>query len=300
MTLSRKSPSLQAMVENQYETLRIISPFRYPGGKFYAVKFIMPFLNCVLHDEYREPFVGGGSIFFSKPHVKYNWLNDFNKDLITTYTAIASQDIRSKLISMLSNEVATKERHSEVKQIRPRDIVEIAFKTYYLNRTSYSGIIHKPSWGYETGQSAPPETWGEKIACAGKKLENVKLTALDFEEVIMAHAEGESVLMYLDPPYYNSDQKRAYEHSFTREDHERLERILRKTPYKFCLSYDDCEEIRDMYSWANFHKRSWLYNTANCRGTTRSIGRELIITNYSVKEQSQLTLDSVWNASILK
>ena len=40
------------------------SPFRYPGGKFYALKKLLPFVSCVEHDEYREPFIGGGSVFF--------------------------------------------------------------------------------------------------------------------------------------------------------------------------------------------------------------------------------------------
>ena len=44
----------------------IQSPFRYPGGKFYALKYILPFLNAVPHTEFREAFVGGGSVFFGK------------------------------------------------------------------------------------------------------------------------------------------------------------------------------------------------------------------------------------------
>ncbi|MCK5291429.1 MAG: DNA adenine methylase [Thermoplasmata archaeon] len=251
------------------------------------MKIILPFLEAIQHDEYREPFVGGGSLFFAKCKAKLNWLNDIDKELMTTYQVIAEFDLRTKLIAMLSQEVATRERHSEIKSMNPSSIQEIAFKTYYLNRTSFSGILNKPAWGYAEGQSAPPENWGRKIELAGKKLEEVRLTALDFEEVILAPKEGKCVLLYLDPPYFESDQKRAYSWSFREEDHRRLESTLQRTDHHFCLSYDDCEAVRRLYSWANIYERSWLYNTANCRGTPRKAGNELIITNYKVKEFTQ-------------
>ncbi len=50
--------------------------------------------------------------------------------------------------------------------------------------------------------------------------------------------------MYLDPPYYHADQKRAYTKSFEEKDHRRLAKALSKTGFLFCLSYDDCEEVK--------------------------------------------------------
>src|SRR5437868_2549653 len=66
-------------------------PFRWPGGKFYALKILRPFWLAVEHDEYREPFVGGGSIFFSKRKVRFNWLNDIDSALITTYRVMSDK-----------------------------------------------------------------------------------------------------------------------------------------------------------------------------------------------------------------
>ncbi len=58
------------------------SPFRYPGGKFYARKLILP---CIpKHNKYCEPFVGGGSIFFAKNNSKVNILNDKDKEIFIT------------------------------------------------------------------------------------------------------------------------------------------------------------------------------------------------------------------------
>ena len=265
------------------------SPFRYPGGKYYALKFILPFLHSVPHDEYREPFVGGGSVFFGKEKAKYNWLNDLEKNIIQTYKTIADPELIGWLVNKVGSEVATKERHTEMKNFKPSSPEEVSYKTYYLNRTSYSGIIYKPAWGYALGKSSPPENWHKFLNNAHPKLRDVKLTTLDFEELIYAKPRGKEVLMYLDPPYYSADQKRAYTKSFNLDDHARLSNALKETTYYFCLSYDDCKEVRDLYKWANIYERSWFYNTANSSGP-RPVGNELIITNFEAGHPEQETL----------
>lgn len=258
------------------------SPFRYPGGKFYALKQIIPFLDAFPHDEYREPFVGGGSVFFAKKKTQNSWINDLDIDLITTYKVIQNAELSQRLIGRVKNEIATKERHSEIKCISAKSDEDVAFKTYYLNRTSYSGIINKPAWGYAVGASSPPENWPRFITDASRKLDGVKITCDDFTNVINEKCKGKSTLLYLDPPYFLADQKRAYTKSFVLEDHIRLEECLSKTNHGFLLSYDDCQQVRDLYKWANIYEKSWFYNTANSSGP-RKIGRELFITNYNVE-----------------
>jgi DNA adenine methylase len=259
------------------------SPLRYPGGKYYALKHIMPFIDCVPHDEFREPFVGGGSVFFGKKKTKFNWINDLEKDLVDVYRAISDSNIVAEFGNLLSREIATQERHLEMKNFSPQNFIEKTFKTFYLNRTSYSGIINKPAWGYKDGKSSPPQNWHSFIRQASSKLNDVKITSYDFEEVISADSKGKNVLMYLDPPYYHADQKRAYTKSFEEKDHSRLAKALSKTDFLFCLSYDDCEEVREFYSWAFIYEKKWLYNTANKKGENRDLGNELVITNYEVK-----------------
>lgn len=271
-----------------------MSPFRYPGGKYYGLKFILPFLTSVPHDEYREPFAGGGCVFFGKPKSNINWLNDLDSDVMNVYRVIANPALRKRMKTKVSREVANRDRHNDVKNMNPTSVLEKAFKTYYLNRTSYSGIINKAAWGYAEGKSSPPENWGRFIEYAGKKLEGVKLTSEDFPKVITAEPRGKIVLMYLDPPYFHADQKRAYTKSFIEEDHYRLAPLLKKTNYLFCLSYDDCREIRELYKWAEIHERSWFYNSDKCIGTARKQGNELIITNYKIR------LESLFNNSYLK
>src|SRR5687768_5376182 len=61
----------------------IKSPLRYPGGKSRAVQRIQHILPLEF-DEYREPFVGGGSLFIylkqQRPDLKI-WINDLNLEL---------------------------------------------------------------------------------------------------------------------------------------------------------------------------------------------------------------------------
>ncbi|MCX5786039.1 MAG: DNA adenine methylase [Elusimicrobia bacterium] len=269
----------QLMLLNPQAAARVKSPFRYPGGKFYAIKYMEHIWNQVPHDEYREPFVGGGQVFFSKEKVRFNWLNDIFVDLINAYQVIQDDSLRPKLISLLNPETADKVRHAEMKEWGPQDSLSQAYRFYYLNRTSYSGIMKKPAWGYAVGKSAPPKSWEPFITSSAEKLRGVKLTSLDFEEVIMTKPQGRKVFIYLDPPYIEADQTRAYVHSFRMHDHERLAKVLQKTRHKFLLSYDDCETARKLYSWAHLSAEEWWYNTANVK-TVRKKGKELLITNF--------------------
>ena len=261
------------------------SPLRYPGGKFYALPYIMPYIQCVPHDEYREPFLGGGAVFFAKSKVPFVIINDLEMDIINFFKFIQNSENAEKLIHLLDHEVATRERHAQIKGLIPSSELEAVFQTYYLNRTSYSGIIHIPAWGYAEGKSSPPQNWGKFIRNASRKLEGVDILCGDYSEVLTLPPKGKSVFMYLDPPYYHADTKRAYTKPFTTDDHYRLAEDLRETSYSFCLSYDDCPEIRTLYKWANIYEAKWNYNTANRHGEHRSRGNELIITNYEVCNQ---------------
>lgn len=265
-------------------------PFRYPGGKYYAMNILQPFWESIEHQEYREPFAGGATVYFNKPKASINWLNDLDSELILCYQAMQNPFTREKLVKDLSQEIATKERWREVFESIPKSDYEIGRKYYYMNRTSFSGKMVSPAWGYRPKRSLPPERWHERIVPCGQFLEDTKLTNLDFSEVIQA--EGKDVLMYIDPPYYLPPKHKHYRCGFDKEDHIRLSEELKKTKHKFFLTYDDCEEIRDLYKWAYIYPVEFFYRVDNSsvRGGNRQVGFELIITNYELNNQ-QLTFD---------
>ncbi len=283
----------------------INSPFRYAGGKFYARKLIIE--HIPFHVSYCEPFAGGASIFFAKEKVQRNHLNDLDKDLIRVYRMI--RDYPKDLINFLNGLPATKELHNYYKnEFVPTNELELAGRWYYLNRTSYSGIMNMPNcyWGYGEKYSMRPENWPQSILRTSRKLEDVVLTSNDFEHVINTIEDGS--LLFIDPPYFNADQDKFYTISFKKEDHFRLLEVIRRNSnrLKLYITYDNCEQIREMYSWAKeLHDKEWNYtinrtddqkNRTNKKGS-RYKGKELFILNYSVRKtiyvQSFFTEDAL-------
>lgn len=274
----------------------INSPFRYAGGKFYARKLIIE--HIPKHSYYIEPFAGGASIFFAKRKVERNWLNDIDEDLINCLIVI--RDNPKILIEKLKNEKASKERHNYYKNVfKPQTKFDRAVRWFYLNRTSYSGIMNMQNcyWGYGDKYSMRPENWPRNILRTSTKLHGVKLTSCDFEKVIEEAEDG--ALLFIDPPYFDADQDKFYTHSFKKEDHFRLCDVLKKNNerLKFLLTYDNSPEIKELYKWAHAsHEKEWNYtinrtddqrNGTNRKGT-RYKGKELFIVNYDSINQRYL------------
>ncbi|MBM3119958.1 MAG: DNA adenine methylase [Chloroflexi bacterium] len=267
----------------------INSPFRYAGGKFYARKLIIE--HIPQHSYYVEPLAGGASIFFAKYKVENNWLNDIDEDLMNCFAII--RDHPEELIARLKDEEATKDRHAFYKnEFRPKTDFDRAVRWFYLNRTSYSGIMNMQNcyWGYGDKYSMRPANWPRNIRQTSLKLQNVKLTSLDFEEVINEAEDG--TFLFVDPPYFNTDQDKFYAHTFTRDDHIRLYNVLRKNANRlmFLLTYDNSYEVRELYGWVQeILEKEWNYtinrtddqkNGTNRKGT-RYKGKELFILNYN-------------------
>ena len=112
--------------------------FRYPGGKSKAIKFIKPFFDCCPHQEYREPFIGGGSVFLSKKNVKRNWINDLDKELIAFYKVIKNPQQRELLIKELLKIKVNRETYDYFFKLKPTSLIDKAIRFYFLNRCSFS------------------------------------------------------------------------------------------------------------------------------------------------------------------
>ncbi len=270
------------------------SPFRYPGGKFYARGLILKELPP--HDAYCEPFVGGASIYFAKSTVGRSTLNDLDTAVITTLRVI--RDRVEDLITLLDGVPATKEQHRYFKlEYTPTNALEAAFRWYYLNRTSYSGIM-KPEncyWGYGEKYSMRVENWPRHLRTCSDKLQHAELTSYDSEVVIDSLPSGS--FAFVDPPYFSADQDKFYNCCFSLEDHHRLAACLQRNAsrLKFLLTYDNQPEVRKLYDWAeHIYSRSWNYTIARTddqrtgakladghRGK-RDQGREVFIRNYDV------------------
>lgn len=267
----------------QPQAMDKVRPFlRYPGSKYNAAKYIEPFWKNIEFNEYREPFLGSGAVFFKMPKVEFSWLNDIDSDLINAFKVVANVKLRNKLIQKINSVVPTRELFEKLKNWQPEKVVDRAYRYFVINRTAYSGIMNLPNWGFHPIKSVQPDKWAERIIQAGEKLKSkVYISKMSYSDVIRAPS-SKKVWLFIDPPYFKADQKRAYSHSFTYRDHMNLLEVLKSTKHMFCLTYDNCDEIKELYSWANIYEIDWRYHTANSNVTSRKMGRELIISNYEI------------------
>ena len=282
--------------------MKITSPLRYPGGKSKAIDRILPLIPG--YAEYREPFVGGGSVFIANiqgvkkrqrfPDAAF-WINDLNTDLYL-FWKFAQLDI-NKLVNTIyeikRNQPdgralfeSYKENWNELSDF------ERAVRFFILNRITFSGTIDSGGYSEQAFKRRFTISSIERLAKLGYILDGVKITNLDYEEVI--HAPGEDVFIFLDPPYYTTTQSRLYGkkgdlHQFF--DHQRFSENMRKCPHKWLITYDDCLEVRQMFDFAYIAPWSLQYGMNNYKQKTAEMGRELFIANYPIeKGVKQLTL----------
>ena len=77
-----------------------LKPFlKWPGGKTKELKVIIPNLPEKINNYY-EPFIGGGAVYFAVTNAKHYFINDKSKDLIDLYKNIKSKN-NKELFSIL-------------------------------------------------------------------------------------------------------------------------------------------------------------------------------------------------------
>jgi len=188
------------------------SPLRYPGGKTKAIKKILPFIPSTF-SEYREPFVGGGSVFLTVKHNNPDAickLNDLNSDVYCFW--IALKENPDYLISAISTIKSSFEDgralHLRLKKSQPSGIFGRALRYYLLNRITYSGTVD--SGGYSR-ESFEKRFTLSKINCLhalADLLRNVTITNESYEELLFR--PGKDVFIFLDPPYWSARKSPLY------------------------------------------------------------------------------------------
>src|SRR5437773_1886819 len=112
-----------------------IQPFlKWPGGKRWLVPILAEIIANYRFNTYREPFLGGGALFFAlRP--KHTVLSDINPELINVYRQVKyhSQKLLKRLRSIPVDQT-TYESFRKMKSGRPLDQ---AVRFLYLNRTAF-------------------------------------------------------------------------------------------------------------------------------------------------------------------
>jgi DNA adenine methylase len=271
------------------ETFR--SPLRYPGGKQRAIQQIAEMLPTKV-SEYREPMVGGGSVYFyakTKCFAKKYWINDKFEDLVDFWSVVQDEELCSalqadlkRLKKRLKSPEEIKDYFVRSKSIEPVDKYHRALLFFFYNRVTFSGTTKAGGFSKAASTLRFTDSSIDRLKAMPAALRGTTITNEDFEHVI--RKPGKDVFLFIDPPYFTASKLYGKDGSLHDFPHKRLASILKSSGHKFLLTYDDCDEIFDLYaSWANVRSniKPWMYGMNNCGADNKcKVGAELFISNY--------------------
>lgn len=275
----------------------IKSPLRYPGGKSRSVDLISTIIPEF--DEFREPFLGGGSIFiYTKqryPNKKF-WINDLYFELYK-FWEMTQKDVDAlidKVYEWRNQFPVGKELHKFLNEnLANFNDLERGTAFFIYNRITFSGT--SLSGGFSEGAFTGrfTESSIQRLNQFAKVINGSTITNFDYEELVKR--EGENVFLFLDPPYYSATKSALYGKNGNMHksfDHERFAENMKKCNHKWLITYDDSEYIRELFSFANIMPWELMYGMRNVVEGSDQKGKELFISNYLQKlpETQQLTL----------
>jgi len=269
----------------------IKSPLRYPGGKSKVVNYLLPYIPANV-SEFREPFVGGGSVFlaikgvFQKRIAKY-WINDLNSDLYYFW-----KYVQDDLDSLVCHVTILKENYQNGRELynhlnqsaRIFSEFEKAIRFFIMNRITFSGIMDSGGYSQQAFEKRFTQSSIERLKNLSAYLDTVCITCSDYDKLL--RQDGENVFLFLDPPYYQPTKSKLYGvkgNLHTSFDHERFAANVKKCQHKWLLTYDDCQEIRKLFNFAEIAELEVQYGMNNYKQKTAAKGKELLISNYSLK-----------------
>ena len=286
------------------------TPLRYPGGKSKAIKTLSPWFPKTI-SEYREPFIGGGSIAIeitkSNPDIPV-WINDLYVPLYNFWVQLRdrgeelSERVREEKQRTLDEgdkdkvTAKAKELFNKYKEeIDTYDDFEKAVAFFIMNKCSYSGLTENSTFSQSASNSNFSLVGADKLAQFSKLIKNWKITNLDYSEVMKAHGSRDTFI-FLDPPYDIKDflygKNREMHKKF---DHERFADDVYNCVHKFMITYNVNDRLKELYK--NYNLKEWKlrYSMAHRgdKGTDENIKTELLVTNYSIVPQTPLEV--VWN-----
>jgi DNA adenine methylase len=238
----------------------IKGPLRYPGGKSRAIETISKLIPGF--DEFREPFLGGGSVFvYVKqrfPDKKF-WINDLYTELFK-FWKITQKDVDT-LIAKVYEWKNKYQTGRELYQFLNENLgsfndPEQAAAFFVYNRITFSGTTLSGGYSENAITGRFTDSSIQRLNNLRKMLTGSLITNADYEEVVQK--DGKNVFIFLDPPYYSATKLALYgkngllHKSF---DHNRFAENMKNCKHKWLITYDDSQYIRDLFSFANI--QSW-------------------------------------------
>lgn len=275
----------------------IKSPLRYPGGKSRSVNLISTLIPEF--DEFREPFLGGGSIFiYAKQRFpnKTFWINDLYFELYK-FWEMAQKDVDAlidKIYEWRNQFPIGKELHKFLNEnLANFNDLERGAAFFIYNRITFSGTSLSGGYSEHAFTGRFTESSIQRLNQFAKVINGSTITNLDYEELVKR--EGENVFIFLDPPYYSATKSALYGKNGNMHksfDHIKFAENMKNCKHKWLITYDNSEYIRDLFSFANIIPWELMYGMRNVTAGANQKGNELFISNYleALPGKQQLTL----------
>lgn len=262
---------------------------KYYGGKTWLPKYLEQILPKDKNIRgFVDLFVGGGSVSdYLSTKYKYGLCNDLDSNLINFYTVV--KENREELEKYILNHRQDLE-FEEVKNFRYSFDSESnkfikAYKYYVCVYNGFSGKV------YDTPTKSNLEAFKKRNIAKDfdlieKTLNSCKLSNKDYHELIY-----KDCLYYCDPPYWKvgKNRNRHNYYGLKGENHKDFDHYdfynfitqISENNYVI-ISYEDSEEVRDLYKDWNIikiDKKSTNINTNTLKGMSKDTP-ELLIMNY--------------------
>jgi DNA adenine methylase len=264
--------------------MKKISPLRYPGGKTLLANSIVNLIPANSH--LYEVFAGGASVSLAYrkmyPEARIS-INDINYQLYCFWQVL--RDCPNILISKIqeyrNNYSDGRELYDLLVHENYSHPTDIAAKFFVLNRVTFSGLAESGGYSPQAFKGRFTQSSIDFLRTVTKDIQGFSVDCRDFRWVIESCPSN--VFLYLDPPYKKAESKKLYGKKgdlHTGFEHNELAYSLRRTSSKFVLSYDDCPEIVELYSFANVRRISCRYSMNNQDKSRDNDKQELLITNF--------------------
>jgi site-specific DNA-adenine methylase len=270
------------------------TPLRYPGGKSRAVTKMAQFLpDLEDYTEYREPFLGGGSmaIWMSQRYPYLNiWVNDLYEPLYNFWKVLQDEgkQLRDELVKLKSrypDQGSAKGLFLEAKEYlsydpRKTEPFHRAVSFYVVNKCSFSGLTESSSFSAQASDSNFSMRGIDKLPYYQEVIQNWKITNLSYEELL---TDDKSVFTYLDPPYDIKDNLYGRKGSMHKGfDHDKFAADCDRFVGAQMISYNTAQVVKNRFLDYRAYEFDLTY-------TMRSVGdymknqqerKELLLLNY--------------------
>ena len=286
------------------KTFPLKTCLRYPGGKSKATKTLAPWYPENFK-EYREPFIGGGSVAFYTTQAYPGtpiWINDLYVPLYNFWVQLRDngEELSERLreIKLKVSDFGTQDEKDDAhKKLFNQTLVDInsqegidrAVSFFILNKCSFSGLTENSTFSVTASRSNFSLVGIDKLKSYSKLMKDWKITNIDYSEVM--NCPGEDVFVFLDPPYDIKDflygKNREMHKSF---DHDMFAKNVYECPHKFMITYNVNDRLLELYK--NYELTYWKlrYSMAHRgdKGTNDNVKTELLVTNYPIIKENPL------------